>query len=122
MNSAIDKYVSAVNTLNREAYIAAFTDDAVVADPYGGRPFEGTAGLAKFFTGMERTWDAFEMVLGQPYAGGDRVAVGWSVRATAKSGKQAEFTGINVFTITEDGQISRLEGYWDMEQMLAQIR
>jgi hypothetical protein len=38
------------------------------------------------------------------------------------SGKRADFAGINVFTVGEDGLISRLEGYWDYAAMVAQIR
>lgn len=119
--TAIEQYRQALNSLDRAAYHAAFTADAVVLDPYGGRPLEGTAGLDKFFNGLERTWAAFTMTYGQAYASGDRVAVNWQVEAEAKSGKGARFAGINVFTLAESGLISRLEGYWDARAMMAQL-
>lgn len=119
--SAIEQYRQALNSLERAAYHAAFTADAVVLDPYGGRPLEGAAGLDRFFNGLERTWATFTMTYGAAYASGDRVAVNWQVEATAKSGKGATFAGINVFTLAESGLISRLEGYWDARAMMAQL-
>lgn len=119
--SAIEQYRQALNSMDRAAYHAAFTADAVLLDPYGGRPLEGSAGLDKFFNGMERTWASFTMTYGPAYASGDRVAVNWQVEAVAKSGKGATFAGINVFTLAESGVISRLEGYWDARAMMAQL-
>ncbi|MCA9935460.1 MAG: nuclear transport factor 2 family protein [Ardenticatenaceae bacterium] len=121
MASILDNYFAALTAIDRDAYVACFAEDAVVLDPYGGRPFQGTTGLHKFMDGMERTWDSFQMTPGESYAAGDRTAVSWHCTATAKSGKIANFAGIDVFTLTEDGLISQLEGYWDFKAMLAQI-
>jgi steroid Delta-isomerase len=121
MISAFERYFSALNRLDRSAYLAAFTADAVVMDPYGGRPFEGHDGLNKFLNGMERTWGSFQMLPQEYFISGDRAAVKWQTEASAKSGKSASFAGINVFTINEEGLISRLEGYWDAAAMMAQI-
>lgn len=120
-DSAVGRYFAALNGIDREAYLACFAAEAEVLDPYGARPFLGDAGLNKFMDNMERTWSAFQMTPGEPFAAGDRVAVSWSCTATAKSGKTAEFAGINVFTLNEEGLITRLEGYWDFRAMVAQI-
>lgn len=120
MNS-VNNYFQALNAIDREAYLACFSQDAAVLDPYGGRPLQGVAGLNRFMDGMERTWAAFEMTPGELFATGDRVAVSWTAKATARSGKTAEFAGINVFTLNEEGLISHLEGYWDFKAMVAQI-
>lgn len=119
--SASDRYFSALNELDREAYLRCFADDADLLDPYGGRPFQGHEGLSKWFSGMERTWAEFQMVPQASYASGDRVAVHWKATASSKSGKRASFSGINVFTMDESGLILRLEGYWDAASMMEQI-
>jgi steroid delta-isomerase-like uncharacterized protein len=121
MISAFERYFSALNQLDRRAYLEAFAEDVVVMDPYGGRAFEGHEGLNKFFNGLERTWESFQMVPQEYYISGDRAAVKWQTEASAKSGKSARFAGINIFTINEEGLISRLEGYWDAAAMMAQI-
>lgn len=119
--SAIDQYFTALNNIDREAYLAAFSDDATVQDPYGGRAFQGQEGLNKWFNGLERTWAKFTMTPAESYRAGNRMAVRWTAEATANSGKEAAFHGINVFTLSEDGRISSLEGYWDAAAMMAQI-
>lgn len=119
--SAIEQYRQALNSLDRAAYHSAFAAGAVVLDPYGGRPLEGTAGLDRFFNGLERTWTAFTMTYGAAYASGDRVAVNWQVEAVSIAEKAAAFAGINVFTLDDSGLITRLEGYWDARAMMAQL-
>lgn len=121
MASQIDSYFLALKNRDRAAYLACFTPDAEVHDPYGARPFLGTEGLHKFMDGFERTWASFAIIPGHSFAAGDRVAVSWQTEAASKQGKTAVFAGIDVFTLAEDGRISRLEGYWDFKAMVAQI-
>ncbi len=121
MVSTISEYFAALNTLDRARYLACFTEDTVLRDPYGGPVLEGEGGLNKFFDGLERTWQSFDMQPADAFASGDRVAVLWKTEAVAHSGKQAQFTGVNVFTLAGD-KISRLDGYWDFRAMIAQIK
>ncbi len=120
-DNSISNYFTALSHIDRSSYLACFSPDAVVMDPYGGRPLQGTDELNKFMDGMQHTWSDFSMSPGESFAAGDRVAINWTVKAKAKNGKSAEFSGINVFTINDDGLISRLEAYWDFKAMLAQI-
>ena len=122
MASSIFNYFAALNNLDRAAYVDCFTPEATLQDPYGGRVLQGEAGLHKFFDGMERTWQSFQMTPGEMYPAGERVAVPWQATATAKSGKTARFAGVNVYTLAADGRISQLEGYWDFKAMVAQIQ
>ena len=112
----------ALTALDREAYVAAFSSDASVRDPYGVEVLVGEEGLNKICDGKERTWQCFRMTPAKGHKSGNRVAVPWSTTATARNGKQAEFEGVNVFELDEDGRIQSLEGYWDFKGMLAQIR
>lgn len=64
--TAVDRYFLALNSMARDAYLACFSEDALVMDPYGGRPLQGVAGLHKFMDGMERTWSSFTMTPDAP--------------------------------------------------------
>lgn len=121
MITTSNRYFEALSDLDRQAYIACFSDEAELIDPYGGRPFHGREGLSKWFTGMERTWAKFSMKPINHYVSGDRVAVHWQASGESLAGKTATFAGINVFTIGEHGAITRLEGYWDAASMMDQI-
>lgn len=117
----IHDYFTALSEIDRHAFLACFGQNATLHDPYGGRPLQGVDGLNRFMDGMQRTWDRFSMIPGIPHAAGDRIAVNWDAAAVSKSGKTAHFSGINVFTLNEEGLIDQLEGYWDIKAMLAQI-
>jgi len=120
--SASDRYFDALNNIDQERFLSCFADDAEIHDPFGGRPFVGKEGARKWFSGFERTWSDFSIEGEDPFPSGDRLAVKWSVRGEAKSGKIAEFSGIDIFTVGQEGLITRMEGYWDAPTMLAQIR
>lgn len=122
MTSASDKYFDALNRIDKSDFLACFTPDSALHDPYGGRPFSGSAGLEKWFDGFIRTWNKFSIEAEESYRSGDRLAVKWSADGTASSGKQASFSGVDVFTFDEQGLISRMDGYWDAAAMLEQIR
>lgn len=121
IHSASNNYFAAVSSLDRVAYLACFSEEAVVHDPYGGRPWQGHEALAKFFSGMERTWASFTMTPGEAFVSGNRLATTWTAQGTSKNDKSATFSGINVFTVNDDGLITQLEAYWDFKAMVAQI-
>lgn len=99
MVSVSDRYFQALRVLDRDAYPSCFSTEADLFDPYGGKPFKGHEGLAKWFTGMVRTWSEFSMKPVTRYISGDRIAIQWQATGRAGSGKMAKFSGINVFTI-----------------------
>jgi hypothetical protein len=70
---------------------------------------------------LERTWAEFNIQSESFFESGDRIAVQWTATGTSMMGKTAHFSGINVFTIDDAGLIFRLDGYWDVAAMLAQI-
>jgi steroid delta-isomerase-like uncharacterized protein len=121
MISVSNRYFQALSALDRDAYLSCFSAEASLNDPYGGRPFTGQKGLSTWFTGMERTWSEFSMEPNAEFISGNRIAVHWQAAGSATSGKTAAFSGINVFTVNESGLITQLEGYWDLQSMLAQI-
>ena len=121
MTLASERYFRALGSLDEGNYLACFSSDAVLRDPYGSKEFAGHDGLAKWFAGMVRTWTHFSMRPVSHYVSGDRAAICWTADAVAKSGKSATFDGISVITVEESGLISELDGYWDATAMLAQI-
>ena len=120
MTSHFDAYFQALKNRDIEAYLAYFTPDAKVHDPYGARPFLGTEGLHKFMDGFERTWASFNITPGQSFAAGDRVAVSWQTEAARKQGKTAVSAGSEWHTLAEDGRISHPEGLEECKRMAAQ--
>ncbi len=122
MISATNQYFNALSNINLDDFLACFKKDATLDDPYGGKTFVGSEGLNKWFDGFGRTWKEFSIEAEEAFYSGDRAAVKWAARGVANSGKNANFSGIDIFTIDGNGLITRMDGYWDAPSMLAQIR
>lgn len=45
----VEHWIAAANRFDRDAYLACFTDDAVLDDPSVGEVFRGKAGIAAYF-------------------------------------------------------------------------
>jgi steroid delta-isomerase-like uncharacterized protein len=118
----VEKYMKALNALDEAAYLDLFAENCVVNDPYGTAEYLGVEGLKRFFKGMNDTWKYFEMRGDKFYPGdGNRLAVRWSVSATAKNSNAIEFSGISIFYFTDE-KISGLDAYWHFRNMMQQLR
>ena len=122
MISTTDQYFAALSHINRNDFLSCFADEAVLHDPYGSKPFVGRVGLGKWFDSFERTWTEFSIEAEESHNSGDGTAVKWAATGTTHSAKKANFSGIDVFLLNENGLISRMDGYWDAPAMMAQIR
>ncbi len=122
LDSAVDRYVAALNALDEKRFLACFRGNCVVRDPYGVSLHEGADGLHQHFATLVGTFQAYTIRPGRRYYGGpERVVFTWEAEATARNGKTARFDGITVLTL-EGELIDGLEAYWDASAMFEQIR
>lgn len=113
-------YMHALNTMDLDAYLAVFSDDCILQNPYG--TVSGEAGLKQHFGDFSKIWRYFEMRADSIYPGGnDRLAIRWSVSATAQNSRTAEYSGISIFQVQGE-RITRVESYWDNENLQNQIQ
>lgn len=122
IEGAVARYFEAVRAFEGDAFVACFATDAVSHDPVGAPPFEGHAGLRKFFDGMAQALERASLTEDRVFVAGDQAAVKWSGHAVGKNGRQADFEGIDVLTVDDDGKIRELRAYWDPAAMMAQLQ
>jgi steroid delta-isomerase len=118
---AVLDYFGAFAGADRDAFVALFTDDVHFEDPVGSHVLRGHDGVARFHKGLRRAWSDLEMTAESVFVRGDRAAVAWSARGRSASGKDIAFAGIDAFEVDPAGKIRRLEGYWDLEGVIAQM-
>ncbi len=122
IEEAVSSYFAAIRSMDEEGFVAVFAPDAVSHDPVGAPPVSGYDGLRKFFKGMEATFTQLTMTETAVYINQNEAAVHWQAEGTGKNGKTTHFTGIDVFTINDEGKISSLRAYWDPRAMMAQLK
>ncbi|MDH5643254.1 MAG: nuclear transport factor 2 family protein [Gemmatimonadota bacterium] len=122
MRDAVDRYFASWASLDPSAYVACFTEDAVVHTPYGTQPYHGTSALRRFFGEVALALQEVTIIVDAIHVAGNRTAVVFQGTAIGKNGKPAKMDGIDVFEFDDAGRITTLWAYWDSTALLAKLR
>jgi ketosteroid isomerase-like protein len=112
---------------DKEAWLALFTDDAIVEDPIGpshfdpeGKGHRGTAALAKFFD-MAIAPSQLEFNFVETYQCGNEEANVGNIVIVA-SGFRVVAEGVFTYRVNDDGKIVALRAYWELDRATASAR
>ncbi len=116
---------AAVAAKDREAWLALFTDDAIVADPIGPSPLDpegkghhGRAAIAAFYDNVIATAEAIEFEFTASYLSGDEVAEVGIIRTTLAGGThQGVVRGVYTYRSDGAGRIAALRTYWEFDKL-----
>ena len=114
-------YFSAINRLDREAWVAAFAQDGELRDPAHSPPLRGHEQLGAFFDGVAGLFSEIEITPDDVFICGDTAAVRWTWRGVGKNDRSVSCAGIDLFQIDSAGKIISARGYWDPAPFLAQL-
>ena len=122
---AIEKVVTAYFTnmtaMNPEGWRENFAEDAVIYDPVGS-PAKTQEDFPKLFSILSQFYEKLELSQDEIFIAGNGAAVKWTMRVSAKNGKNAQAEGISTFEINETGKIQKVRSYWDETKMQAQLK
>ncbi len=115
----------AVEAGDREAWLALFADDAVVADPVGPSPFDpdgnghrGRDAIAAFYDAVIGPNDAIHFTIRASYAAGDEVANVGTIRTTLPGGAGVVATdGVFTYSVGDDGRVRSLRAHWELDKV-----
>lgn len=120
ITEVVNAYFDAICSLDCEAWIATFAADAVSHEP-GNPPLEGHDALRAFFNGVAAGFENIRMLPDQVFVVGNEAGIKWSASGLGKTGRQAKFEGVDVFTLNDYGKIQTVKAYWDPAAMMAQL-
>ncbi|MDA8081111.1 MAG: nuclear transport factor 2 family protein [Actinomycetota bacterium] len=116
---ALKAYFAGLSALDAEMIAAVFTEDGELEDPVGSTVRKGRAEIAKYFSkglcSVSRHLDITPLAI---HPTGGSIAVQWHMTVESLSGAHAAADGIDILTVTGDGLISRVEGYWNQRAFL----
>ena len=112
----------AVTARDKEAWLAAFAEDAIVEDPIGPSPFDpdgvghrGRDAIAAFWDKAIAATDRIEFKFVDSFCCGDEEAnVGAIV--TTMAGHQITTDGVFTYRVNERGEIVALRAFWELER------
>jgi steroid delta-isomerase-like uncharacterized protein len=121
IQATVKAYFETQQKMDADAWLALFTEDAVIYDPVGNPANLVKETYQKFFALLTMTFEQLELLPEQIFVAGNGAAVKWRMRGQAKTGKQTTAEGISVFDL-KDNKIQRVSAYWDDKAMMAQLQ
>lgn len=116
LHATFAAYTSAIESRDRDALLACFTDDIVQVDPYPSAPNVGKEAVLAFF---EQTWTmtaSITFVVGRVIVSGDRGVFPFTTRSVVGT-DTVEVDAVDVISFAEDGLIAEITAYVDMAGM-----
>lgn len=114
---------AAVQAGDRDAWLALFAPDAVVADPVGPSAFDPTGEGHRGPEARAAFWDnviapnSVHMDVHASYAGGDEVANVLTITTTLGDGSRAVVPCVVKYEVDDQGSIVSLRAFWEMEDL-----
>lgn len=108
---------------DRDAWLALFTDDAVVADPVGASPLDPIGDGHRGPEARAAFWDsviapnAVHLGLHASHAGGNEVANVMTITTTFADGSRALVDVVAIYRVDTAGRIESLRAFWEMDQL-----
>jgi len=118
----------AVTARDKEAWLAVFTEDAIVEDPIGpsaldpeGKGHRGRDAISAFWDKAIAPTDKIEFVFDKTYQCGNEEANIGHILITA-AGHQVTAEGVFTYKVDADGKMLALRAFWEVDQATASAR
>jgi len=122
---ASKRSMAAIEAMDRDGWLALFTEDAVVEDPIGPSMFDpegnghrGKEAIAKFFDTVIGPNDNLKFNVKLSYECGSEVANVGTITITLAGGAQVtEVDLVSTYRVAPDGRLEALRAYWEFDQI-----
>lgn len=113
---------------NKEAWLALYTEDAVVCDPVGKSPMDPSGEGHQGKAAIEKFWDTvigpstLEIKADKRWTSGDRCCcVAQVARNDMGNGNYTFCDMLALYEVNDEGLITRMAAHWDFDDMMSQI-
>ncbi|MEH6588355.1 MAG: nuclear transport factor 2 family protein [Halioglobus sp.] len=113
---------------NKEAWLALYTDDAVVADPAGKSPMDPAGNGHRGKAAIEQFWDTvigqanIEIRVDKRWTSGDyNCCVAQVATNDLGDGNFTDCDMLAVYEVNEAGLITRMAAHWSFDDMMQQL-
>jgi steroid delta-isomerase len=117
VRDAVTTYVETFQKGDKEGWVQNFAEDAVHQDPNTAPPNVGREAIARFWDTTHQLAERIEFDVEDVIVAGDEAVLVFTLRAYSGEGTGVEFRAVDVFTIDDDGLISREKAYFDLSTM-----
>lgn len=115
IQTAVDRYAAAYNSDDRDAFLALWSDDAVVEDPVGTPPHVGREAIGAFWDSVHQLSEQIRLTPTLVHVAGSEAAMVFEIHAAGMV-----IDAVDVFAVDDDGSITSMRAYWDMAEARAE--
>ena len=114
---------AAVQSGDRDAWLALFRDDALVQDPVGPSPLDESGEGHRGLEAIGAFWDTViapnpvRMHLVSSHAGGDEVANVMTITTTFPDGSAASADVVALYRVDDAGKVVSLRAFWEFDKL-----
>ena len=122
IEAAIEDAFAGLVTFDVPRVINHFAADAVVEDPVGTPPMQGTEAIAAYLATFPTLFSQMKLYSLDIKVGGQEAGVKWRLRFTTKTGKTFFLDGIGHFKFNQEGKIQHEKEFFDLAYFLEQLQ
>jgi steroid Delta-isomerase len=117
IRETIAQYIKNFTANDRSGWLALFTDDATVEDPVGSEVKRGKDGIGEFWDFVHSLSPSIELRANGPACVAAPEAAFPIMIVNDLGGTKMAIDATDVMTFADDGRISSMRAFWDMNDM-----
>lgn len=126
---AAHRSMLAASQHDKQAWLALFTDDAVVEDPVGpsgfdqdGQGHRGQEELSAFWDMTIANVERFEFTIRDSHAAGDEVANVGTITTYLPGNYRVDTDLVAVYRVNSEGKLASMRAFWETDRAFATAR
>lgn len=122
MEAVIEDAFAGLVTFDVQRVVNNFAPDAVLEDPVGTPPMQGTQAITAYLETFPTIFNQLKLYSLDIRVRGQEAAVKWRIRFTTKTGTVFFLEGVGFFKFNQDGKIQTEKEFFDLDYFLEQLQ
>lgn len=122
IETVLEDVFTKLATFDAEGVVTHFAADAVIEDPVGTPPIQGTQAITAYLQTFPTLFSKIKLASLDVTVCGQEAAVKWRLRFKTQTGKVFFLDGIGFFKFNQAGKIQTEREFFDLAYFLAQLQ
>lgn len=122
IEAVIEEVFTKLAAFDAHGVVSHFASDAVVEDPVGTPPIQGTQAITAYLQTFPTLFSKIKLSSLDVTVCGQEVAVKWRLRFKTHTGNTFFLDGIGIFKFNQQGKIQSEREFFDLAYFLAQLQ
>jgi steroid delta-isomerase len=122
IEAVLEEVFTRLAAFDAQGVVNHFAADAVVEDPVGTPPIQGTQAITAYLQTFPSLFSQIKLYSLYVTVCGQEAAVKWRLRFTTKTGNVFFLEGVGIFKFDQEGKIQSEREFFDLAYFLAQLQ